>query len=424
MTPSIAEVTNELPAKLGLSGEKAVNADKSRDERFALYRKLVPLVNDETVTFLNASFSPPSNLVVHEAFTRYAHQALHDIRPKAKWQANTEAARELVAKYLKTSPSSIAFTRDTTEALGGFIRSVPFSPGDNVVVLDTEHPNHVYGWLALRDSGLEIRQVPTIKETGEVQAATAETFAPYVDEKTVAIGLSSVMFHSGQWNDVKNICDTYRPHGIHVLADVTQQVGFADIDVKELGVSAAAFSLHKGLNTPIGFAVLYVDETVISQINPTPPIVGFGAVHNTRPDLLVPGDKVVYHPGTRRYEHLNLNFAAATVARAWLEFYLDTLGPKEVEAHLYSLGDALRAEAKKLGVRIVGPEDRKHHAPHLYILSLNKPGWMEHFDKHGVIVTQYRLGIRVSFGFYNNLTDVRRLAEIIKLGIEKGLVAQ
>ena len=49
------------------------------------------------------------------------------------------------------------------------------------MILDSEHPNDAYGWMALRAMGLEICQVPTIPElieTGMVVAANAETFAP------------------------------------------------------------------------------------------------------------------------------------------------------------------------------------------------------------------------------------------------------
>ncbi|KAJ5379529.1 pyridoxal phosphate-dependent transferase [Penicillium cosmopolitanum] len=103
--------------------------------------------------------------------------------------------------------------RDTTEGLNSFIRGIEFTPGDNVAILDSEHPNHAHGWMALREAGLEVRQVPTIPEsekTGNVVEADAETFAPYVDGRTRAIGLSSVIFHSGQKKDIKDICDVYR----------------------------------------------------------------------------------------------------------------------------------------------------------------------------------------------------------------------
>ncbi|KAM0425354.1 hypothetical protein ACHAPT_009410 [Fusarium lateritium] len=340
------------------NGVVAEAEETSPSTNLAPFRHLVPLLSDDSITYLNASLAPPSNFIVHEAITKYASEALYQTLPKPKWQADVEEARRLVARYINTDASTIAFTRDTTEALGSFIRGLHFKPGDNVVLLDNEHPNHAYQWMSLRSAGLQVRQVPTIataKESGAVVAANAATFAPYVDDRTIAIGLSSVMFHSGQRNDVADISATFRPRGIHIIADITQQVGFATVDVQALGVSAAAFSLHKGLHCPTGLAVLHVDPAVIKDVDPTPPIVGYGAVSNARADLLVPDDPITYHPSARRYEHLNLSLISAAVAKAYLGFYLDVLGPKNVEDHLFSLGDALRRDCKQLGVRLLGP---------------------------------------------------------------------
>ncbi|KAI4594961.1 hypothetical protein KJ359_007484 [Pestalotiopsis sp. 9143b] len=425
MAPALTEdtysakmsTTNRLPAAAERSGVELA-------EKFAAFRNLVPLVAQPDVVFLNASYAPPSNLIIHEALTTYSYEALRCPHPKPQWQAAAEDLRDLVARYINTKPSNLAFTRDTTEGLSDFIRSAPLVAGDNVVVLDTEHPNHVYGWMALRRIGIEVRQVPTMAEaasTGEVVAATAETFAPWVDERTKAIGLSSIMFHSGQRNDVAGICAAFRPKGIHVLLDATQQAGFAALDVEGLGVSAAAFSLHKGLNCPTGLACLYVDPAVMSELDPVPPTVGYGAVKNTRADLLVPADALVYHPTASRFDHLNISLAAAAAGKAYLKFYLESLGPDDLENYLYGLGDCLRSECGKLGISIVGPSDRTGHAPHLYILKLLDPVWMDLLRERGIYVTQYRLGIRVSLGFYNALSDIDSLTKVLEEGLSKGL---
>ncbi|KAH7153366.1 pyridoxal phosphate-dependent transferase [Dactylonectria macrodidyma] len=404
---------------------KTAKPTSATSPNFSAYRQLVPLVASDGVTYLNASFAPPSNLIIHDAITRYSTNALHNPHPKPEWQAIAVETRKLISRYINAeSPESVALMRDTTEGLNSFIRSLKFDPGDNVVLLDSEHPNHAYGWMALRASGLEVRQIPSIPETektGNVTTANAETFAPYVDSRTRAIGLSSIMFHSGQWNDVAGICAAFRPKGIQVLVDMTQQVGFAPVDVQALGISAAAFGMHKGLNCPTGFAALYVNPAIIKDIDPTPPIVGYGAVSNVRADLLVPSDEIIYHPSAQRYEHLNISLVAAVAAKAYLKFYLDIMGPKNVEAHLYSLGDVLRQESKTLGIKVVGPESRREHAPHLYILDLHDSRWAQHLRESGVYVTPYRLGVRVSFGFYNNVADVKTLVVALKAGLEMGL---
>ncbi|VUC31690.1 unnamed protein product [Clonostachys rosea] len=385
---------------------------------FEVYRRLVPLVLSGTTIHLNAGFMPPSNLIVHQALSQFNNEALNHPSPKPEWKKTVEEARKLVGRYIQTDPSNIAFVRDTTEGLGSFMHGLDFEPGDNVVILDCEHPNQMYGWLSMRDRGLEVRLVPT--HSDKPFAANASTFAPYVNDRTRAIGLSSVMFHNGQLNDIADICTTYRPRGIHVLGDLTQQVGFTDINVESLGVSAAAFSLHKGLNTPTGFAVLYVDPKVISAIDPVPPLVSYGGVTTTE-DAEVSDATIQFHPNARRYEHTNMSFSSAVCARAFLEFYLDFMGPKNVEKHLYELGDALREVCRDLDIGILGPEERENHSPHLYVLRLHDGRWGSYLRKGGVIVTSLRTGIRVSFGFYNNTTDVRVLGRILAAGIKEGL---
>ncbi|KAK6953352.1 hypothetical protein Daesc_005655 [Daldinia eschscholtzii] len=412
------------------------NADEEKRlaDKFAAHRHLVPLVaQNPDVIFLNAASAPPSNLLVHEAITRYSAQALYEASLHAKWRETREEARGLIARCINAEDATtIAFTRDTTEALGSFIRCVGFEPGDNVVTVDAEHPNQTLCWLALRGAGLEVRQVPTIdseteaeaeRRNGSVVVVDAETLRPYVDSRTRAIGISSITFDSGHQNDVKSICAEYRPRGIHVLADITQHVGFARIDVKDLGVSAAAFSLHKGLNTPTGIGALYISPQAFTELDdPTPPFVSMEAVKNLNESLVVKVDDALeLHPNARRFEHANMSLVGVVAAAAYTRFYLDVLGPADVEAHLYALTDLLGKECDRLGVRVVNPRERGKRAPHITILALSKEWGPYLGGPGGARVTMNRLGARVSFGFYNSAKDVKKFVRVLELGIAQGL---
>lgn len=384
------------------------------------YRKLVPALASDIV-YCNASYQPPMNLLVKQALDNYLDDAIHKPNPKPEWQAMTERTRALVGQYINAEPESIAFTNDTTEGLNLFQRSLRLARGDNVVMLDTEHPNQAYGWLALRDVGLEVRQVPT---QGARLHADASTFAPFVDEHTKAIGLSSIMFHSGQKNDVGDICAHFRPRGIHVLVDMTQEVGTGPVDVRACGLSAAAFSLHKALGCPTGLGALYVDPGVLDDLKPAPPVVGAGAVANLRPDLIATSGETKYHHSTRRYEHLNLSFISIHAANAALRLLLHDMTPAGLEAHLRCLGRRLRAGCEKLGIALVGEADESRRAPHLYVLALLDPAWQGHFERRSVYVSCYRLGVRVSFGFYNTTEDVDALVAVLKKGLDAGIPAR
>ncbi|KAL1303058.1 hypothetical protein AAFC00_006505 [Neodothiora populina] len=383
------------------------------------YRSLVPVVAETDILYLNASYQPPMNIRVRRAIDGYLDEALHEPHPKPMWQASGEETRALVGRYIGAPPESIAFTSDTTEGLNLFQRSLNLGKGDNVVVLDTEHPNHAYGWLALQETGLEVRQVPT----NDRLYADASTFAPFVDENTKAIGISSIMFHSGQKNNVKDICDHFRPRGIHVLADITQEVGVGPINVTRTGVSAACFSFHKALGCPTGLGALYINPVVLEQIKQTPPIVGAGAISNLRADLLAMSGPLKCHKTTKRYEHLNLSLISLCAANAALRLLLDEMTPEGVEAHLRSLGRVLQDECKALGIQIIGEEDEAKRAPHLYVLKLLDLAWAEHFSRNSTYVSCYRLGVRVSLGFYNTEADIRKLGVVLRKGLEMGLPA-
>ncbi|TPX19134.1 uncharacterized protein E0L32_011207 [Thyridium curvatum] len=414
--------TEELSTEAGTAAMKISSKEGPISEKFAMLRRLVPLVANDNITHLNAAFMPPLNLVIHQHIQSFCSGWLHDVSPKSSWKATQEVTRALLGRYLNTQPTNITFTRDTTEGMGSFMQSLRLQPGDNIIILDCEHPSQAYGWLSLRSKGIEVRQVATRSElSGFSTIASAATFEKYVDNRTRCIGISSIMFHSGQRNDVADICAKYRPRGVHVLVDLTQHVGFANVDVEALGVSAAAFSLHKGLGCPLGFAALYISKTFIDSEDPQPPIVGFGAVGDPTEDFLVSDGPITFHASARRFEHANSNFLAAIAAQAALQLYLDGMGPDDVEQHLYSLGDALRGRCKAIGVELAGPSLRAHHAPHLYLLKLYGDQWTNHFKVHNVALTSFRWGVRVSFGFYSSLEDVERLVDVIQLGLESGL---
>jgi selenocysteine lyase/cysteine desulfurase len=379
------------------------------------YRSLVPVVSNSDITYVNASFQPPMNLRVKAAVDEFFNQAVNHPHPKPEWQENTNRARKLLSEYLNVDTESLAFTRDTTEGLNLFQRSIIWRPDDNVVVLDTEHPNHVYGWLALVEQGLEVRRIPA----GTKGYADASTFAPYVDDHTVAIGLSSVMFHNGQLNDIQDICTEFRAKGIHVLVDITQHVGVAQIDLRAWNVSAAAFGCHKGLGCPTGLGALYINPDGLQSLKATPPIVGAGSISNL-PNTLLADPDIRYHSTIQRYEHLNVSLVGVCALNASLTFLLHDIGMLRVEQHLRSLGCELILRCEKAGVDVIGNRVIERRAPHLYVLRLFDERWKKHFDADKVYVSHYRDGVRVSFGFYNSFKDIDTLMGSIERGLRLG----
>ena len=66
----------------------------------------------------------------------------------------------------------------------------------------------------------------------------------------------------------------------------------------------------------------------------------------------------------------------------------------------------------ELGIELVGPRARSRRA-HIYVLDLPVAASMDYLSHQGVRVSPERGGVRVSFGLFNSLEDVDRVAAII-----------
>jgi selenocysteine lyase/cysteine desulfurase len=66
-----------------------------------------------------------------------------------------------------------------------------------------------------------------------------------------------------------------------------------------------------------------------------------------------------------------------------------------------------------LRIGLVGPRDRANRS-HIYTLDLPVKEWLAYFTANQVRVSPERDGIRVSFGLFNSIEDVDRLADIIQ----------
>lgn len=356
-------------------------------------RRQFPAVEREL--YLDAAFQTPLCLPVRSALDAFHDTAVAAAGPKARWLERAEQVRAKLATLIGAAPEEVAFTKNTSEALNICANGLRWESGDNVLLVEGEHPNHAYAWLAKRPAGLEVRQVPTDKGWLD-----ADTFAPYVDARTRAIGLSHVMFHSGQRNDVAGIAEL----GVPVVVDAMQSVGVMALDLT--GATAIAAGGHKGLLTPQGIGFLRAPAAL------SPTYVATAGVANVPPGLVAGDEPIELHADARRFEIGNLNLAAIHALGAALEL-LDGIGVARIEEHVLDLGDRLIACADELGIDVVGPRERRRRS-HIYVLDLPGPRWPRFLAERGVRVSTVRDGIRVSFGLYSIADDVEQFAEVLR----------
>ncbi len=355
--------------------------------------------------YLDSAFQTPLAKSVRERLMTFYDEAHYNAGPKSVWLERLGRVRAKIAGLLGAEPSEIAFTKNTSEGLNIAAHALQWTPGDNVLLVEGEHPNNTCAWLGRRKAGLEVRLIPEARNWVD-----DETFKPFVDARTRAIAVSHVMFHSGQRNDVERIAALCSERDIKLIVDGMQSIGVLPVDVKKLGIAMFAAGAHKGLLAPQGIGVLYCDKELASKLEPE--YYALSALANPPADLVIGPDPFEFADGARRFELGNYNHAGVHALDASIDL-IRSAGVPAIAEHVLNLGDRLIAHLDELGIELVGPRER-HYRSHIYVLALEPGPWLAYLAQNNVRVSQVRDGIRVSFAMFNTLQDVDRLADILR----------
>ncbi|MBR0715121.1 aminotransferase class V-fold PLP-dependent enzyme [Bradyrhizobium liaoningense] len=358
----------------------------------------------ERLLYLDSAHQTPLATSVREALLGFYREGHEMAGPKPVWLERVEQVRARVAKLLNAAPDEIAFTKNTSEGMNIAANALPLMAGDNVLLVEGDHPNNAYAFLNLRRKGVEVRFVPMTGET-----ARAEMFAPHIDARTRAISLSHVTFHAGHRFDIDGIGALCAERRLYFVIDAMQSTGVIPLDVRTSGASLIGFGCHKGLLVPQGLGILYCRQG-LDELQPA--YLAMSSLAYPPGDYIARADNMALKAGAGRFEIGNFNLPDIHALDASLTL-IESVGLAAIEAHLYDLGDRLIERIDDLGIRLVGPRARADRSPHIYVLDLPAEEWADYLASRQVRVSPERDGIRVSFGLFNTADDVDRFARVI-----------
>ncbi|HEY1729743.1 MAG TPA: aminotransferase class V-fold PLP-dependent enzyme [Candidatus Baltobacteraceae bacterium] len=361
----------------------------------------------EHMLYLDSAFQTPLARSVRERLMSFYDEAHYNAGPKSVWLERLAGVRAKIAELLGADSSEIAFTKNTSEGLNIAAHALRYDPGDNVLLVEGEHPNNTCAWLGRRKAGLEVRLIPESRKWVD-----AETFKRFVDARTRAISISHVMFHSGQRNDLERLASFCRERDIKLIVDGMQSIGVLPVDVKKLGIAMFAAGAHKGLLAPQGIGILYCDKELAANLEPE--YYALSSLANPPADLVVGPGPFEFADGARRFELGNYNHAGVHALDASIDL-IRSAGVPAIAEHVLDLGDRLIGHLDALGIGLVGPRERRYRS-HIYVLALDSGVWLQHLAQHNVRASQVRNGIRISFAMFNTVQDVDRLADILSQG--------
>ena len=234
-----------------------------------------------------------------------------------------------------------------------------------------------------------------------------------IDEETLLVPISHVLFKSAYLQDAKAIIDRAHAVGAMVVLDVYQSAGTVPIDVKPLNVDFVVGGSVKWLCGGPGAGYLYVRPDLREKLKPT--VTGWMA--HREPFAFETGE-IDYAPNAFRLLHGTPHVPALYSARSGYEIVLE-VGVERIRAKSQHQTQRLIALAEERGLRVTSPRDPVRRGGTVTIDVEHGPAVTKELIRREILV-DYRpgAGIRVSPHFYTSDEEVERtvskIAEIVK----------
>jgi selenocysteine lyase/cysteine desulfurase len=296
------------------------------------FRDNFPVLRE--LAYLNAGTEGPVPAVAVAALQSRLDSDLHRGRIGAAYfdeiRDLAARARALYARVLGAEPGSVALTGSTTEGCNTVISGLDFSPGDEILTSDQEHPGLLAPLrLAILRAGVSVKVAPFAE------------LANAVGPRTKLIACSHVAWVGGEVADIAAL----RATGVPVLLDAAQALGAVPVNVTELGVDFYAGSGQKWLCGPEGSGALYVRPDRLDELEP--PWPGYATISDH--------DDILHGPLAAGAARLDTSFPPANRS-AWavaaLELF-ETTGWAGIHERAASLAAQLAAELVERGFDVL-----------------------------------------------------------------------
>jgi selenocysteine lyase/cysteine desulfurase len=177
-----------------------------------------------------------------------------------------------IARMVGCAASEIALVENATRAWDAAFYALAdgFQPGDKILTASNEYVSNYLAMLQVaRQRGTEIVVVPN-EPGGEVSLTALEAAIRQHGERVKLIALTHVPTNGGLAQPAAAVGRIARRNRIPYLLDACQSAGQMPLQVEELGCDMLAATGRKYLRGPRGTGFLYVRQSMIERLEPTP----------------------------------------------------------------------------------------------------------------------------------------------------------
>ena len=229
------------------------------------YRSEFPILEHTNYLISNSLGAMPRG--VYDALKGYAETwATRGVRAWEErwWMLASEVGDELGA-LMNAPPGSVSTHQNVTTCQAVVASCLDFSGKRNKVVYsDMNFPSVMYFWEAQQATGARVSMV----KTSDGVTVPTERMIEAIDDKTLIVPMSHVIFRSSFIQDAKAIIEKAHKVGAYVLLDTFQSLGSVPVDVQSLNPDFACGGVLKWLCGGPGVAYLYVRPDLGKKLQP------------------------------------------------------------------------------------------------------------------------------------------------------------
>ena len=374
------------------------------------YRSQFPILERTTYLISNSLGAMPRG--VYDAMKGYADiWATRGVRAwEERWWMLAAQVGDEIGALMNAPQGSVSTHQNVTTCQAVVASCFDFSGRRNKVVYsDLNFPSVMYFWEAQQAYGARVHMV----KTDDGITVPIERLLDAIDEKTLLVPISHVIFRSAYIQDAKAIIEKAHKVGAHVVLDTFQSLGTVPVDVQALDVDFACGGVLKWLCGGPGVGYLYVRPDLGKKLQPR--FTGWFAHQNPFGFEIGP---TRYSDPPFRFMNGTSHIPALEAARPGLKIITE-VGIDRIREKSKRQTSRLIELASGHGWRVNSPRDAEHRGGTVSIDMPDAEAVCGELLKRDILV-DYRpkAGVRMSPHFYSKdeelETAIAAVEEILK----------
>lgn len=269
------------------------------------WRKRFPILASKTYLINNSLGAMPDT--VPSALAEYTGLwATEGVVAWDTWLPEVARVASILEDIVHAPRGSMTMCQNVTNAVAEVLSCLEYeAPQNRIVLCAGEFPTIEYLVDGQRALGADV-----VRVGDDPLTFPAEEFIEAIDQRTLLVIVSHVLFRTAELVDVRPIVERAHAFGALVLLDAYQSMGSVPFDVTELGVDFMVGGSVKWLCGGPGAGYLYVRPDLVDRLEPRMA----GWFSHARPFGFEP-PPIVYAPGIGRFTGGTPNMPAYYQAR-------------------------------------------------------------------------------------------------------------